>query len=208
MKPLLFHPSVGKIKQIMKYLIIKKITTKNISNFTYLFTLIAMISLAACSEAELESDMKPYEGPVVKAFNIFTVYSDSGDVKITVEAPLQLEYENGDQDFPKGVLLNFFNSEGENYNRLTSNRAKYFRRENKYVAYGNVIVKNIKNNERLNTEELTWTPNDKTIFTDKFVTITTPEEILKGQGMTANQDFTTYKITKPTGQFKVDQSKE
>ena len=63
---------------------------------------------------------------------------------------------------------------------------------------------NIKNNERLNTEELFWNPTDEEIYTEKFVRIETEDQILLGQGLTADQDFSTYKIEKLTGELTID----
>jgi hypothetical protein len=57
----------------------------------------------------------------------------------------------------------------------------------------------------MNTEELNWVPAKQKIFTDKFVTIQTKEEVLKGQGLEAKQDFSSYRILKPTGTFPITQ---
>jgi hypothetical protein len=56
----------------------------------------------------------------------------------------------------------------------------------------------------LSTEELNWDPQKQIVFTDKFVVIETPTEILKGEGLEANQNFTKYKILKPTGVFSIN----
>jgi LPS export ABC transporter protein LptC len=124
-------------------------------------------------------------------------------VKIRVSAPLQLEYESGNQEFPKGIQVDFFNEKEENYSRLTAKQAFYEKDKNEYTAKGDVVVENIENQEVLKTEELHWTPIKREIYTDKFVVITTPKEILKGNGLVAAQDFTSYEIKKPTGVFSV-----
>jgi LPS export ABC transporter protein LptC len=71
---------------------------------------------------------------------------------------------------------------------------------------GNVIVKSLDKGQTLNTEELNWKPETKTVYTEKFVTITTAEEILKGEGLDAAQDLSRYKIRKPTGVFPLKQT--
>jgi hypothetical protein len=71
---------------------------------------------------------------------------------------------------------------------------------------GNVIVRNLQKGETLNTEELSWKPETKKIFTEKFVTITTADEILKGEGLDAMQDMTHYRIRKPLGVFSLKQN--
>lgn len=41
------------------------------------------------------------------------------------------------------------------------------------------------------------------IYSDKFVRITTEDEILYGEGFESNQEFTNWKIIKPTGSIKI-----
>jgi hypothetical protein len=66
----------------------------------------------------------------------------------------------------------------------------------------------LKENKSLQTEELFWSPKDKKIYTDKFVIITTPTEIIKGEGLVANEDFSYYEIQKPTGIIALDEEVE
>lgn len=156
----------------------------------------------ACGENPIDpTKNKPFEGPTMKTFDLVTNYSDSGKVKIRVKAPLQLEYQSGNQEFPKGITIDFFNYKGEVYSRLSAKQAFYEKNKNEYTALGNVVVENITNKETLKTEELHWTPTKQEIYTDKAVTITTPKELLKGNGLVAAQDFAAYEIKKPTGVF-------
>ena len=57
--------------------------------------------------------------------------------------------------------------------------------------------------EKIETEELIWNEKDAKISSDKFVKITTPDEILMGEGFEANEDFTRYKIKKVKATLKV-----
>lgn len=171
------------------------------SLFSLVFSILMLDSCGGIKEDP--SKIKPYQGPMMKAFNTKTIYSDSAKVKIIVKAPIRLEYQNGNQNFPKGVEINFFNEKGENYTRLTSDKAKYNKEKNQYTAYTNVVVRNMEKQEKLNTEELHWNQQEKIVFTEKAVVITTPKEILKGTGLNASQDFTEYQIKHPTGEFKV-----
>jgi lipopolysaccharide export system protein LptC len=61
-----------------------------------------------------------------------------------------------------------------------------------------VEVMNVKG-ERLNTEELHWDQKSGKIYTDKFVRITTADQIIMGDGMTANQTFTEWEINRYRG---------
>lgn len=157
----------------------------------------------SCQKTNRNPKNLPFSGAAIKAYHIKMLYSDSARLKIEMEAPLQLEYMDGNQEFPEGIKIVFFNEKNEAYNQITAKKAFYYKNENRYKGIGDVQVKNIVKQEEMRTEELEWQPTTQKIFTDKFLTITTPNEILKGTGLTAKQDFSEYKITQPTGRFNV-----
>ncbi len=59
---------------------------------------------------------------------------------------------------------------------------------------GNVQIFNVQQEETLKTEEFTWLPEEKRVFTEKPVQIRTKKEIIYGVGMDAAQDFTHYSL--------------
>jgi lipopolysaccharide export system protein LptC len=147
-------------------------------------------------------DIQEYQGPVLEVDSGITIYSDSAIIKIKMYANKQLEFENGDREFPDGIFIEFF-EEGLITSTLKANIGYYKKDEDKYTALGDVVVNNIKEKQKLNTEELNWTPKDKKIFTDKFVRIESESEILTGEGLIANQDLSSYEILKPKGDFTI-----
>ena len=60
-----------------------------------------------------------------------------------------------------------------------------------------------KKNETLNAEELIWDEKNGKIYSDKFVKITTADEIIYGEGFEANEDFTNYKIKNIKGTINI-----
>lgn len=162
--------------------------------------LFVVLGLAACNSKEVNpADIVFYSGPVATAYNLRTDYSDSARTKVVVNSKLQLEYMDGDREFPQGIQVDFFNPDGKNAARLTANYARFEKQTNLYIATGNVIIKDFIETKTLNTEELRWNRAEKRIFTDKFVRIQTATELLTGTGLTAAQDFSTYRILKPAG---------
>jgi LPS export ABC transporter protein LptC len=77
--------------------------------------------------------------------------------------------------------------------------------EHKHVmeAWGNVVVRNEKNNEQINTEHLIWDENKHKIWSDVNVKITRPDNVLYGTGMESNETFTRYSIQEPSGEMNV-----
>lgn len=161
--------------------------------------------LFSCEEAQkTTAKLKIYGGPLMTAKNVSTVYSDSGKTKLVISGPLQLQYNDGDREFPKGIRVDFFDSNGDSNAVLTSNYARFDKATEIHLALGNVVIVNQKEKRKLNTEELRWNRATRKVYTDKFVRIETPSEILTGHGLTANQDFSWYRITRPTGVFSSD----
>ncbi|WP_242921567.1 LPS export ABC transporter periplasmic protein LptC [Pontibacter liquoris] len=168
----------------------------------WIFSSIVALSCLAfgCSDDLQDPDkVETYKGPLIENHDVVTLYSDSARLQIKLMAPVQQEFENGDGVFPKGLNVEFYGKPGQITSTLKANYAKQDRHKNLYLAQGKVEVENRVKKEKLETEELFWDKNKALIYTDKFVKITTGEEILMGNGLRANQDFSKYRILKPTG---------
>ncbi len=133
------------------------------------------------------------------------LYTEKGQAKakiITDELTRHIGQE-GITEFKKGLKIFFFDAEGKVENQMSANYGKAFEAEEELYARDNVVIVNTKG-ETLNTEELTWKRKDKKIYSNKFVKITTAEEIIFGEGLEANEDFSDYVIKKVKGTIKVD----
>lgn len=139
-----------------------------------------------------------YTGPTMENHDVVTLYSDSAKLLIKLQAPLQQEFENADRVFPDGLFVEFYEEEGQVTSTLKANYGKQDR-NNMFEAQGNVVVQNLVKKEKLETEQLFWDKRRAKIHTDKFVRITTPEQIIMGNGLQANQDFSSYVIRDITG---------
>jgi LPS export ABC transporter protein LptC len=169
-----------------------------------LFGCLLVLAGFSCRVATQNPDKQvKYTGPIMETANVQTLYSDSARIKIKLNAPLQQQFENGDGVYPKGIDLAFLDDNGKIETTLRANYGKYDKNTDSYHVRGNVVVKNIAKEETLNTEELRWDKQKQRIHTDKFVKIRTADEILTGTGLVANQDFSRYKILKPSGVFSV-----
>ena len=63
-----------------------------------------------------------------------------------------------------------------------------------------------ENGEILRTEKIIWDEENRRIYTNEYVEITTKREILKGTGMEANQDFSEWEIKQVSGTIPLDQN--
>ena len=153
--------------------------------------------------------MEKYEGPMVESENVQILVSDSAVIKIKIEGAHSLQHQNGDLEFPKGMQATIYNKLGEPITKLTALQAFKNSGENIYRAVGDVFVTNLKKKETLRTEELFWDPDEEIIYTEKFVTIKTEDDLIPGEGLIAPQDFSTFEIKKPTeALFKLEDNNE
>jgi LPS export ABC transporter protein LptC len=138
-------------------------------------------------------------------------YSDSGMLKAKMIAPVLNRYTGKEpyMDMPEGVTMYFYNDAGEINSTITSKYARIIEEQDNSImeARNDVVVINEKK-ERLNTEQLTWNQKEEKITSDAFVRITRKEDILMGDGLDANQDFTRYRIKKLRGTITVDEEEE
>jgi LPS export ABC transporter protein LptC len=172
---------------------------------TACWALLLSFGIISCKTEIQDPDaQQKYQGPMMTTVDLVTLYSDSARVKVRLEGPLEEKYEGGDILYPQGLIVTFYENNGEIATTLKANSGKYDQATDAYVATGNVIVHNVEKEQTLHTEELHWDKQKQIIFTEKQVRIETPEEILTGQGLTSNQDFSRYKILKPQGFFPIN----
>lgn len=144
-----------------------------------------------------------YEGPLIAIDSVYTEMSDEGKIVVKLRAPKQLDLANGDTEWPDGLYLEYLNMEGEITSTFVADYVYKDSKENVYRGEGNVVVQNRGNGDELNTEELFWDPVDETFYTDRFVTIKSDDEVHTGEGLKANQDFSSYQILKPSGTINI-----
>lgn len=176
-------------------------------NVTALFAVTFFFGWACTNDpAEVKLVTTADESPAEYQEHIRLVYSDSGMVKMVLEAPVAENYgqkENPRLVFPKGIYVRFYDATGEEESSITSNYAVRFINEQKWQARGDVVVEN-NQNERLNTEELFWDEANEKIYSDVFVKMTTEKQIIMGEGFESDQNFTNAVVKKVTGQIEME----
>ncbi len=140
--------------------------------------------------------MEEYTGPRFESENVYIVVTDSSVIKMEMSGARQLEYLNGDLEFPEGIKVVFYDKLGQKTSVLTAQRGFKDAKENLYRVEGDVVVNNLQKQETLKTEELFWNPENHTIYTENFVTVETPERLLFAEGMDADESFTNYEFRK------------
>ncbi len=161
--------------------------------------------LVACSDHQEQlQEISEYEGPVYEMEDLVLWYSDSAVVRLAVQTPHMLEFKSGDREYPEGIYVEFYNKDTVVSSTLRSDKAYFDQETNTYRALGNVKLESLQKQQKLSTEELFWDVDAEQVNTDKFVIIETPDDVLHGEGLTAKQDFSSYRILKPTGELGID----
>jgi LPS export ABC transporter protein LptC len=134
--------------------------------------------------------------PLETGKNIYITYTDSGYTKAKVFAPVLERYATEtryETVMQKGITAYFYSNDGSVESFIKSKYAIRYDREKKMIARNDVILVNIKG-DTLSTEELIWDEIKQTIRSDKFIRITTKDEVIMGDGFESNTEFTQYKI--------------
>ena len=149
--------------------------------------------------------------PLLVENNATIYYTDSARSKLKLVAPIIESYGGKDPYdlFRKGIKVDFYDDSLHVNSSVVSDSAIMHNNKNRKLmeADHHVVVKN-KKNEQLNTEQLFWDETKHTIYTDKAVTIKTATEILYGDGLQSNEDFSDYSITNLKGTVMLNDSKK
>ena len=170
--------------------------------------LVFMFFLFGCEENPEKLDSMVYNGPTIELDNVTTLYSDSAVVKVKLETPRQLEFDNNDREFPQGLHLELYDPDGSVVMTLTADYCYYYHESDTWRALRNVVIKSLKTGEKINTEELFWEPKKQSIHTTKFVRVETEDEILMGEGLEAKDDGSWWKILKARGTIDLNEDTE
>ena len=128
---------------------------------------------------------------MVTAFNIEYERTDSGFRQVVLTSP-QMERYGGEASytiFPIGFKVTFYDTAGIANSFISANYGINYERKKMMVARNNVVVRNYETEEQLNTENLVWDQNKKLIFANTFVKISTPDKVVYGDSLKANESF-------------------
>ncbi len=169
-----------------------------------LWFIVLMSLLTSCSKLETSKYRSKKNDTLATkeiAENAVIEYTDSGLLKAKIKSALLVAVKHVREPYvemPKGIQAEFYGSNGKVESYLLSEYGISYQNKKRVVVRRNVRVLNIKC-EKLETEELIWDQEKGRIFTNKFVTITTPDQIITGEGMESNQSFTDWEIMNVSG---------
>ena len=148
--------------------------------------------------------------PVQVVDRMFVVQSENGMLQMRMEADLMERYDNDTVSyelFPKGIAVFGYNEEGLLETEITSDEARHIKekksKDEKWEAYGNVVVKNIINQEVMETDTLYWDRKNEKIFTHCYVKMYSPDGFMQGYGMESDQRARNSVILEPFDSYGI-----
>lgn len=139
--------------------------------------------------------------PSQSMINVETVYTDSARLQLRIIAPEVHNYSKAAErytEFPLGVFAQFYDRSGNVESQLSSNYAKYYTDKDLWETKDSVVVIN-RAGEILNTDQLFWDEGRRIIYSNSFVRVTRPNEVITGEGFEADETFTRWTIKKIKG---------
>jgi LPS export ABC transporter protein LptC len=130
--------------------------------------------------------------PGIWAYDIEYYRTDSGRLQMVLTAPEMVSYDdkkNPYSEFPKGFKIYFFDDDSIKKAYVEAQYGIDFKKKKYLEARNDVVVINFLTHEQLNTENLVWDQKKKKIYARTFVKITTPDKIIFGDSLHANEDF-------------------
>lgn len=142
--------------------------------------------------AEAES-LNIDETPVQTVDNMFIVQTKNSEIQMRAEAPRMEKYENDSLSyelFPKGFFVYGYDETGKLETEIVADNARHLKYDDgreKWEAFGNVVVKNLINQEVMETDTLYWDQENERMYTHCYVRLYSPDGFIQGYGMEADQ---------------------
>ena len=129
------------------------------------------------------------ETPVQSVDDMFIVQTENSIIQLRAEAPLMERYENDTLSyelFPKGISVFGYTEEGLLETEIIADNARHLSHKDgreTWEAFGNVVVKNLINQETMETDTLYWDQKNEKIYTHCYVRMYSPDGFAQGYGM-------------------------
>ena len=149
------------------------------------------------------------ETPVQTVDDMFVVQTENSIIQMRGEAPLMERYENDSLSyelFPKGVAVYGYTENGMLETEITADNARHLKYKDgreSWEAFGNVVVKNLINQETMETDTLYWAQKNERIYTHCYVRMYSPDGFMQGYGMQSDQRARDTELFNPFNNYAI-----
>ena len=193
-------------KHVQNNKFIKKRRYSEISIATLIMG-VAMLFFSCANKIEkIKEFSKSDDAPSMEAEGFEMIYSDSTIIRFKIQAKKLQNYDKEQEpfmEFPEGIEIEKYDETMNIISKITSDYARYFENEKKWIAKNNVVVINMQG-DSLITEELIWEENKELLYSEQFVKIIRKDQIITGIGFESDQEMSNWEIKKVKGQIYLD----
>lgn len=164
----------------------------------------------SCKDEIQEEPLDLTKIPVQTIENMNAVQTSNGMLQMRMEAPLLQRFQNDEESyelFPDGFDVYAYNNEGLLETQIRSDIAKHTTsskgKEEKWEAFGNVVITNFIKGERMETDTLYWDRDKGRIHTHVLVKMYSPSGYMQGYGMESDEMARNARILRPFDSYGI-----
>lgn len=182
-----------------------------LSPVPYLFVLL-LVLVSSCKEEEpVVFDFE--QTPVQSVRNMKILQSDQGRAEMRMEAPLMQRFsftkdslQQSYEFYPEGFFVSAYTEQGELETTITSNQAKHITTpgQESWSAFGDVVIINHLKGEKMESDTIYWNREEKQIYTDCYVRLSSDGGLMQGYGMTSDERARDAVILRPFNTYAVE----
>ena len=175
-------------------------------------TLVAAIVISSCKEPEaVYFDFE--QTPVQVVHDMQILQTDKGEVEMRMHAPVMKRFdfvkdsvEQSYELYTDGFFVDAYTENGELETTITAQEAKHVTTSGNesWSAFGNVVVINHIKGEKMETDTIYWNKEEKQIYTDCYVRLTSDSGLMQGFGMTSDERARNSVILRPFDWYAVE----
>ena len=139
--------------------------------------------------------------PVMTTKGVSKLISDSGVIRYKIIAEEWQVFDKTTpprQYFPKGIFLERFDDNFKIDMYITADTAFWYN-QNLWELRGRVCMENLADGTVFNTEKLWWDMNRREFYSNVYMRIQQPDQMLEGDKFTSNESLTEYTVSKSRG---------
>lgn len=172
----------------------------------------AAILLFACRQEEtLVFDFEQTPVQIVRDMQV--LQTDRGEASMRMHAPLMQRFDYQKDSvrhiyelYSGGFFVDAYTDNGELETTIVSDEAKHILTEGQesWCAFGNVVITNHLKGERMETDTIYWNREEKRIYTDCYVRLSSGSGLMQGFGMTSDDRARNSVILRPFDSYAVE----
>jgi len=159
---------------------------------------------------KIKAFSSPESLPSIHIINYETTFTDSGVVRFYMKAPELKRFENDNlpfDEFPQGLELIKYDNNRRIVSSISARYAKRYIKEKKWEAKNDVVAVNALG-DTLKTEQLIWDERAEKIYSEQYVRIVRPDQIITGIGFESDQSMENWRIKNPRGTIYIQVNRQ